>query len=39
MLLLIVLCLKPGLTVKPVTVEHHALNKLNMIHKNEVSEE
>ena len=34
MLLLIVLCLKPGLTV-----EHHALNKLNMIHKNEVSEE
>ena len=34
MLLLIVLCLKPGLTV-----EQHALNKLNMIHKNEVSEE
>ena len=33
MLLLVVLCLKPGLTV-----EHHALNKL-MIHKNELSEE
>lgn len=35
MLLLVVLCLKPGLTA----VEHHALNKLNMIHKNELSEE
>lgn len=34
MLLLVVLCLKPGLTV-----EHHALYKLNMIHKNELSEE